>query len=95
MIANSLSIALIVAIAGCGSVFAWIFRRQPRKVVNIALLTIGLALLTYSHLEWAIRHESPDVKQAMFIRHVIAGWVMVAMGFVGLQCGPGHTKGDG
>ncbi len=91
-IANIASIALLVGIAACGSLFAWWFRREPRKVLNIAVLTLGTALLTDVHLQWAARHESPEVKEALFIRYVVAGWALVGMGFVGLQCGHGSTK---
>jgi len=88
------TIGLIVGIAALGSFFAWLFRREPRKALNIAVLTVGFALLAYGHLQWAGRRESEEVKQAMFIRHVVAGWAMVGMGFVGLQCGRDRTKGD-
>ncbi len=92
-IANIANIGLLLGIAACGSLFAWLFRREPRKVLNIAVLTLGTALLTDVHLQWAARHESPEVKEAMFIRYVVAGWALVGMGFVGLQCGRDPTKG--
>ena len=93
-IANIVTIGLIVGIVACGGFFAWLFRREPRKVLNIAVLTLGLALLAYGHLHWAIRQESEEVKAAMFIRHVVAGWAMVGMGFMGLQCGRDRTRGS-
>jgi hypothetical protein len=86
-ILNIATIGSIIGILGLGSLFAWIFRREPRRALNIAFLTIGCALLSYGHLQWAGRHESETVKEAMFIRHLIAGWAMVGMGFLGLQCG--------
>ncbi len=91
-IANIATIGLLLGIAACGSLFAWQFRREPRKVLNIAVLTLGTALLTDVHLQWAARHESPEVKEAMFTRYVVAGWALVGMGFVGLQCGRDPTK---
>ncbi len=92
-IANIASIGLLLGIVACGSLFAWLFRREPRKVLNIAVLTLGTALLTDVHLQWAARRESPEVKEALFIRYVVAGWALVGMGFVGLQCGRDSTKG--
>ncbi len=92
-IANIVTIGLIVGIVACGGLSAWLFRRDPRRVLNIGVLTLGLALLAYGHLHWAIRHESQEVKAAMFIRHVVAGWAMVGMGFLGLQCGRDRTGG--
>ncbi len=86
-IANIVTIGLIVGIVACGGFFAWLFRHEPRKVLNIGVLTLGLALLGYGHLHWAIRHESEEVKAAVFLRQLVAGWAMVGMGFVGLQCG--------
>ncbi len=88
------TIGLIGGIAALGSFFALLFRREPRKALNIAILTVGLALLTYGHLQWAGRRESEEVKQAMFIRHVVAGWAMVGMGFLGLQCGRDHERSN-
>lgn len=81
------TVGLMVGIVALGAFFAVLFRREPRKALNIGLLTVGLALLTYGHLQWAGRRESEEVKQAMFIRHVVAGWAMVGMGFLGFQCG--------
>jgi 4-hydroxybenzoate polyprenyltransferase len=92
-IANIATIGLLVGIAACGSLFAWLFRREPRKVLNIAVLTLGFALLAFGYLRWAAKHESPEVKEAMFIRYVVAGWALVGMGFVGLQCGRDSTTG--
>ncbi len=92
-IANIVTVGLIVGIVACAGFFAWLFRREPRKVLNIAVLALGLGLLAYGHLHWAIRHESEEVKAALFIRHVVAGWAMVGMGFVGLQCGKDRTGG--
>ncbi len=89
---NIATIGLIVGIAALGSFFALLFRREPRKALNIAVLTVGFALLTYGHLQWAGRRESEEVKEAMFIRHVVAGWAMVGMGFLGLQCGRDHKR---
>jgi 4-hydroxybenzoate polyprenyltransferase len=81
------TIGFVIGILGLGLLFVWIFRGEPRRGLNIALLTVGCALLTYAHLQWAGRHESETVKEAMFIRQLVAGWAMVAMGFLGLQCG--------
>ena len=92
-ITNITTIGLLVGIAALGAFFALLFRREPRKALNIAVLTVGFALLTYGHLQWAGRRESEEVKQAMFIRHVVAGWALVGMGFVGLQCGRDSTTG--
>ena len=92
-ITNITTIGLLAGIAALGSFFALLFRREPRKALNIAVLTVGFALLTYGHLQWAGRRESEEVKQAMFIRHVVAGWALVGMGFVGLQCGRDSTTG--
>jgi len=92
-IANIATIGLLVGIAAFGSLFAWLFRREPRRLLNIAVLTLGFALLTYGHLQWVARHESPEVKEAMFIRYVVAGWALVGMGFVGFQCGRDSTTG--
>lgn len=91
-ITNIATISLIVSIAALGSFFALLFRQEPRKALNIAVLTLGFALLTYGHLQWAGRRESEEVKQAMFIRHVVAGWAMVGMGFLGFQCGRDHKR---
>ena len=91
-ITNIATIGLIVGIAALGSFFALLFRREPRKALNLAVLTVGFALLTYGHLQWAGRRESQEVKQAMFIRHVVAGWAMVGMGFLGFQCGRDHKR---
>lgn len=94
-IVNIATIGLLLGIAACGSFFAWLFRREPRKLLNTAVLTLGIVLLTYGHLQWAVRHESPEVKEAIFIRYVIAGWALVGMGFLGFQCGrDGSTGGD-
>ncbi len=89
---NIATIGLIVGIAALGSFFAFLFRREPRKALNIAVLTVGFALLTYGHLQWAGRRESEEVKQAMFIRHVVAGWALVGMGFLGFQCGSDRRR---
>lgn len=80
-------IAVVVAILAYGAFFAYALRRQPRKLLNIAVLTVGLALLAYGHGMWAARRESETVKEAMFIRQIVAGWTLLGMGFVGLQCG--------
>ena len=93
-IVNIWTIGLVLGIAACGALFTWVFRQEPRKVVNIAVLTLGFALLTYGHLQWAARREAEQVKEARFIRYVVAGWAMVGMGFVGLQCGPIHERKD-
>jgi hypothetical protein len=87
-------LALVVGIAVCGLFFVGLFRREPRKALNIVVLTIGIALLTYGHLQWMVRRESPSIKEAMFIRHVIAGWAMTGIGFVGLQLGGDRLKRD-
>ena len=87
------TISLVVGVVAWGAFYAWLFRREPRKLLNIVVLTIGLSLLTYGHVQWAARHESEEVKEATFIRHVVAGWAMVGMGFVGLQCGRSRAKG--
>lgn len=79
------SIALIAGIVASGGFAVWLFRREPDRVLCLVLLTLGACLLAYGHLEWAARHESPEVKEAMFIRHVIAGWALTGMGFVGLM----------
>lgn len=94
--AEAIIAGLTAGVVLCGLLFVVVFRREPRKAVNIAVLTLGLSLLTYGHLHWMARRESPEGKQAMFIRHVVAGWALVAMGFVGLQLGSGSgpTKGD-
>jgi 4-hydroxybenzoate polyprenyltransferase len=94
MMINVVIAVLVFAIVVSGSFLAWLFRREPWKAVNIAALTLGLCLLTYGHLQWAVRRESPEIKQAMFIRHLVAGWAMVGMGFVGLQSGSKSPKGD-
>ncbi len=94
-IINILTIGLTLGIAALGVFFAWFFRREPRRVANIALLTIGCALLTYGHVQWAGRQESEEVKEAMFIRQVVAGWALVAMGSLGLQCGRGQKRSEG
>ena len=92
---NGIVIAtLIVGILGCGLVCAWLCRRTPARLLNIVLLTIGMALLAYGHLQWSLRRESPEVKEAMFLRHVIAGWALVGMGYVGLQCSDNRKKGE-
>ena len=89
--ANIITLALIVAIVGGGILFTCLFRRQ---VLNIGLLTIGVALLTYGHVQWWARRESPQVKEAMFIRHVVAGWALAGIGFVGIQCRGGRSNDD-
>jgi hypothetical protein len=89
--ANLIMLALIVAIVGSGILYTCLFRRQA---LNIGLLTIGLALLTFGHVQWWARRESPQIKEAMFIRHVVAGWALVGMGFVGFQCRRGRSKDD-
>ena len=89
--ANIITLALIVGIVLVGILFTCIFRRQ---VLNIGLLTIGVALLTYGHLQWWARRESPAIKEAMFIRHVVAGWALAGMGFVGIQCRGGRSNDD-
>jgi hypothetical protein len=89
------TIGLLVGIAALGLFFAVLFRREPRKALNIAVLTVGLALLTYGHLQWAGRRESEEVKRAMFIRHVVAGWAMVGIGLLGLQSGRDHKRSNG
>src|SRR5512140_1410167 len=86
-LANIATMSLVIGVLACGAFFALLFRREPRKTVNIAVLTLGLALLAYGHLQWAARRESEEIKEALFIRHVVAGWAMVTMGVVGLQCG--------
>jgi hypothetical protein len=92
---NIATVGLIVGIVALGSLFAWLFRREPRKTLNIAVLTVGVALLTYGHVQWAGRRESEEVKEARFIRYVIAGWAMVGMGFLGVQCGGDRKTSDG
>ena len=89
--ANIITLALIVAIVGVGILFTCLFRRQ---VLNIGLLTIGVALLTYGHVQWWARRESPEIKEAMFIRHVVAGWALAGMGFIGFQCRGGRSNDD-
>jgi hypothetical protein len=89
--ANLITAALIIGIVGGGLWSVVLFRRQ---VLNIGLLTIGAALLTYGHVQWWARHESPAIKEAMFIQHVVAGWTLVGMGFVGIQCRRDRTKDD-
>ncbi len=91
-ITNIATVGLVVGVAALGAFFVLVFRREPRKALNIAVLTVGFALLTYGHLQWAGRHESEEVKEAMFIRHVVAGWAMVGMGFLGLQRGRDHER---
>lgn len=86
-------IALIAGIVACGGFSVWLFREEPDRVLCLVLLTLGACLLAYGHVEWAARHESPEVKEAMFIRHVIAGWALTGMGFVGLMCG-GRRRDD-
>ncbi len=93
-IINIATIALVLGILALGIFFTWLFRREVRRVVNIAVLTIGCALVVYAHLQWAGRHESEEIKEAMFIRQLIAGWAMVGMGFVGLQCGGGQKRSE-
>ncbi len=93
-IINIATIALVLGILALGIFFTWLFRREVRRVVNIAVLTIGCALVVYAHLQWAGRHESEEIKEAMFIRQLIAGWAMVGMGFVGLQCGGGEKRSE-
>jgi hypothetical protein len=91
---NIATFGLIVGIVALGSIFAWLFRREPRRALNLAVLTIGVALLTYGHVQWAGRRENEEVKEARFIRYVIAGWAMVGMGFLGLQCGRDRKTSD-
>ncbi len=86
-IINIAAIGLVFGIVALGVFFGWIFRREPRLLVNIALLTLGCALLAYGHLQWEGRRESEEVKEAMFIREVVAGWALASMGFLGLQFG--------
>jgi hypothetical protein len=85
IIINIATIGLVIGTVALGLWFAWLFRREARKALNIVALTVGIALLTYGHLQWAGRHESEEVKEAMFIRHVVAGWALFGMGFLGLQ----------
>jgi hypothetical protein len=87
-------VTLIVGILGCGLVYAWLCRRTPGRLLNIGVVTIGLALLAYGHLQWRLRRESPEVKEAMFLRHGIAGWALVGMGYLGLQCAGNRTEGE-
>jgi hypothetical protein len=91
-VTNIATIGLILGIAALGSFFALLLRREPRKALNIAVLTVGFAFLTYGHVQWAGRRESEEVKQAMFIRHVVVGWAMVGMGFLGFQCGQNQER---
>jgi hypothetical protein len=88
------ALALAVGIAASGLFVAWICRDNPRRALNVAMVAIGVALLAYAYFQWATKHESPEVKEAMFIGHVIAGWALVGMGFVGLQCPGGSTGKD-
>lgn len=90
-ISNLWTVGLIIGIIGCGVVSACCFRRHG---LNITLLTIGVALLTYGHLQWWVRRESPEIKEAMFIRHVVAGWALAGMGYVGIQAGRHRSKDD-
>ena len=87
-------LGVIVGLLACGGFSVWLFRRQPDRVLCLVLLTLGACLLAYGHLQWAARHESPAVKEALFIRHVIAGWALTGMGFVGLM-GCGRVGRDG
>jgi 4-hydroxybenzoate polyprenyltransferase len=89
--ANIITIALVLGIISSGILFSCLFRRQA---LTIGLLTIGVALLTYGHVQWSVRRESPQIKEAMFIRHVVAGWALTGMGFVGLYCRGGRSKDD-
>ena len=41
----------VVGIAALGLLFTLLFRREPRKALNIAVLTVGFALLTYVDLQ--------------------------------------------
>ncbi len=81
--ANVFTVALIVGILANAAWCAFLIRRQR---LNIAVLGLGAALLVYGHVQWWARHESPEIKEAMFIQHVVAGWALVGMGFVGIQC---------
>ena len=85
------TVALIIGIAAGGLCCVFLFRRQ---VLSIGLLTLGAALLAYGHVQWSARHESPEIKEAMFIRHIVAGWALVGMGFVGTLHQRGRSKDD-
>jgi len=85
-----LSIGLILGIATLGLFFGWIFRREFCRVVNIAVLTVGCAILAYGYSQWEGRRESEEVKAALYLREVVAGWALVGMGFLGLQLGREH-----
>ena len=90
-IANITTVALVIGIAAGALWFGFLFRRQ---VLNIGLLALGAALLSYGHVQWWARHESPEVKEAMFIRHIVAGWALVGMGFVGIHLQRDNSKDD-
>ncbi len=87
--ATILTVALVIGIAAVALWFGLRFRRQ---LLNIALLAVGASLLAYGHVQWSVRHESPETKEAMFIRHVVAGWALVGMGFIGIQCQRGRSN---
>lgn len=87
--ANIFTMGLVLGIAAISIWFGLQYRRQ---ILNIALLGVGAALLAYGHVQWWARHESPEIKEAMFIRHVVAGWALTGMGFIGIQCGRGGGK---
>jgi hypothetical protein len=86
------TIGLVMGILALGLSLAWLLWRETWRALNVAALTLGCALLAYGHLQWAGRHESETVKEALFIRQVVAGWALVGMGFVGLQRGRDHDR---
>ena len=89
------SLLTALLLSGIAAAALWGSYRFRRQRLNIVLLAIGMALLTYGHVQWWARHESPEIKEAKFIRHIVAGWALVGMGGVGFQCQCGRSKENG
>ena len=94
MITNLITVGLVIGILALGCFFVSLFRHEPWKALNIVLLTLGLVLLAYGHVQWAGRHESAEIKEAMFFRHIVAGWALTGTGFLGLQCARDNKRDD-
>jgi len=54
------------------------------KVLNIALLTVGIILLAGGYFPWLTRHESVEIRSARNMMTVLAGWALTVMGYLGM-----------
>ena len=86
-------IACCLGIVGCGMFLAFLLRDDPRKALNSLIVTVGLALLVYGHVQWAVSREAPATKTPLYFMYFVPGWALLGIGCLGLQ-GGGNGKDE-